>query len=52
MTAGEVLARIRVDKKRVGSKLRFVAIRGVGRCEPIEIAVTELARTLRPVPGA
>jgi len=48
----EVLAGIKVDKKRIGANLRFVAIREVGQCEPVEIAVTELSRILRPVPGA
>ena len=48
----EVLARVKVDKKRIGAKLRFVAVREVGSCEPIEIAVTELSRILRPVPDA
>jgi len=48
----DVLARLRVDKKRVGDTLRFVAIREVGACEPVEIAVTELSRILRPVTSA
>jgi 3-dehydroquinate synthetase len=48
----DVLARVRVDKKRVGARLRFVAIREVGSCEPIEIEVTELGRILRCVPGS
>lgn len=45
----EVLARIKVDKKRIGANLRFVAIREVGACEPVEIAVTELTKILRPL---
>ena len=45
----EVLARIKVDKKRVGANLRFVAIREVGVCEPVEIAVTALSTFLRPL---
>lgn len=48
----EVLARLRVDKKRRGAHLRFVAIREVGSCEPVELEVTELGRILRPDPGA
>ena len=48
----EVLSRVKVDKKRIGANLRFVAIREVGLCEPVEIAVTDLSRILRPVPGA
>jgi shikimate kinase/3-dehydroquinate synthase len=48
----DVLARVRVDKKRLGATLRFIAIREVGSCEPVEIAVTELPRILRRVPGA
>lgn len=47
----DVLARIRVDKKRIGDKVRFIAIREVGACEPVEITVTELRRILRPVPA-
>jgi shikimate kinase/3-dehydroquinate synthase len=45
----DVLDRIRVDKKRIGDKLRFVAVREVGACDPVEISVTELPRILRPV---
>jgi shikimate kinase/3-dehydroquinate synthase len=44
----DVLARVQVDKKRIGANLRFLALRGVGACEPVEIAVTELGRILRP----
>ncbi|HEY1546559.1 MAG TPA: 3-dehydroquinate synthase [Kofleriaceae bacterium] len=44
----EVLDLVRVDKKRVGDKLRFIAIRDVGRCELAEITVAELGRILRP----
>ncbi|MGE0550558.1 MAG: 3-dehydroquinate synthase [Kofleriaceae bacterium] len=44
----DVLARISVDKKRVGDKLRFVAIREVGACESIELPLAELRRILRP----
>jgi shikimate kinase/3-dehydroquinate synthase len=47
-----VLARINVDKKRIGAKLRFVAVREVGQCEPVEIAVTDLSRFLRSASGA
>jgi 3-dehydroquinate synthetase len=43
----DVLGRVGVDKKRTGSKLKFIAIREVGLCEPVEIAVTELSRILR-----
>lgn len=48
----EILTRLQVDKKRIGGNLRFIAIREVGACEPIEIAVTELRRILRPDPVA
>jgi len=48
----DVLSRVRVDKKRVGAHLRFVAVREVGSCEPVEIAVTELGRILRGDPGS
>ena len=48
----DILDRIGVDKKRTGATLRFLMIRGVGACEPVEIAVTELRRILRPVPSA
>jgi 3-dehydroquinate synthetase len=41
-----------VDKKRIGANLRFIAVREVGACEPVEIAVTDLSRILRPVLGA
>jgi 3-dehydroquinate synthetase len=43
-----VLDRIRVDKKRIGDKLRFITVREVGACDPVEITVTELRRILRP----
>jgi 3-dehydroquinate synthase len=46
----DVLDRIKVDKKRIGDKVRFIAIREVGVCDPVEITVTELRRILRPVP--
>ena len=48
----DVLDRIKVDKKRIGDKVRFIAIREVGACDPIEISVTELRRILRPVSAA
>jgi shikimate kinase/3-dehydroquinate synthase len=44
----DVLARIQVDKKRIGAKLTFLVSRGVGACEPVEIDVTEVRRILRP----
>src|SRR5690606_11859142 len=47
----DVLDRIRVDKKRIGDKVRFIAVREVGACDPVEISVTELRRILRPVPA-
>ena len=43
----DVLDRVKVDKKRIGDKVRFIVIREVGTCEPVEIAVTELRRILR-----
>jgi shikimate kinase / 3-dehydroquinate synthase len=45
----DVLERIKVDKKRIGDKVRFIAIREVGMCDPVEINITELRRILRPV---
>ena len=44
----EILARVQVDKKRIGANLKFIVIREVGVCEPIEIAVSELRTILRP----
>ena len=41
------IARIGVDKKRRGSNVRFVAIREVGRCEVVQVAVAELSTILR-----
>jgi shikimate kinase/3-dehydroquinate synthase len=43
----DVLARLQVDKKRIGGNLRFIAVREVGACEPVEVPVTELQRILR-----
>ncbi len=43
----DVLGRVRVDKKRVGNRLKFVAIREVGSCEPIDIAVDDARTFLR-----
>lgn len=48
----EILARVQVDKKRIAGMLKFIAVREVGACEPIEIAVGELGRILRPVATA
>jgi shikimate kinase / 3-dehydroquinate synthase len=48
----DVLARIQVDKKRIGTSLRFLVIRDVGACEPVDIALPELRTILRPDPGA
>ena len=48
----EILARLSVDKKRIGANLSFIAIREVGGCEPTAIAVTELRRILRSGPLA
>ncbi|HEY0251830.1 MAG TPA: bifunctional shikimate kinase/3-dehydroquinate synthase, partial [Kofleriaceae bacterium] len=41
------IARISVDKKRSGSHVRFIAIRAVGACEPVEIGLAELGEILR-----
>ncbi len=46
----DVLARISVDKKRVGAKITFVAIVDVGACVPHPLAVTDVQRILRRVP--
>jgi 3-dehydroquinate synthetase len=43
----DVLARLHVDKKRVGDRVRFIAIREVGACEPVDIPLAELGRILR-----
>jgi 3-dehydroquinate synthetase len=43
---------MKVDKKRIGAKLRFVAVREVGQCEPVEIAVTDVSSFLRSASGA
>jgi len=48
----DAFARLQVDKKRIGSKLRFLLIREVGACEPADIAITELRTILRPDPAA
>ncbi len=48
----DVLARVQVDKKRIGRNLMFLVVREVGRCEPVEIAVTEVRRILRSTPAA
>ena len=45
----DVLSRLQVDKKRIGTNLRFVVAHEVGACEQVEIAVTELRRILRSV---
>ena len=42
-----VIARLAVDKKRVGDHVRFVAVREVGACELIELPLVELGRILR-----
>lgn len=47
----DVLDRLKVDKKRIGAKVRFIAVREVGACDPVEIGVTELRRILRPTPA-
>ena len=46
------LDRVKVDKKRIGDKVRFIAIREVGMCDPVEIDGTELRRILRRLPPA
>jgi shikimate kinase/3-dehydroquinate synthase len=48
----DVLARIGVDKKRIGAKVRFLVIREVGVCEAVEIAITDLTTILRRDPAA
>lgn len=48
----DVVERIKVDKKRLGDHVRFITVREVGCCEPVEIRITELRRILRPVPAA
>jgi 3-dehydroquinate synthetase len=47
----DTIARIKVDKKRIGDKVRFIAVREVGACDPVEITVTELRRILRRDPA-
>jgi shikimate kinase/3-dehydroquinate synthase len=46
----DVLARIAVDKKRVGAKVTFVTIADVGACVPHPLAIAEIQRFLRRVP--
>jgi shikimate kinase/3-dehydroquinate synthase len=48
----DVIARLGVDKKREGDVLKFIVIREVGVCEPVEVHVTELRRILRANPEA
>jgi 3-dehydroquinate synthase len=48
----EILARVQVDKKRIGDNLRYITIREVGACEPTDLAVAELRRILRRQPAA
>lgn len=36
-----------LDKKRVGSKVRFVAIKDIGRCGAVELELADLERFLR-----
>jgi 3-dehydroquinate synthetase len=48
----DVLARVQVDKKRIGGNLRFLVVREVGQCEPIGLAIGELRTILRPVASA
>ena len=48
----DILARVQVDKKRIGANLRFITIREVGACEPTDLAVAELRRILRREPAA
>ena len=47
----DVLARLQVDKKRIGANVRFIVVRDVGACEPVEIAVSEVTRILRRNPA-
>jgi 3-dehydroquinate synthetase len=48
----DILARLEVDKKRIGGNLRFIVIREVGACEPADVPITELRRILRSNPAA
>jgi 3-dehydroquinate synthetase len=43
----DVLARVGVDKKRVGARITFILVREVGACEPRAIDVAELPTILR-----
>jgi len=43
----DILDVLRVDKKRVADTVRFIAVRTVGQCEPVELALTTLRRILR-----
>ncbi len=47
----EVLARIRVDKKKIADSVRFITIREVGSCERTELSIAELGRILRLTPA-
>ncbi len=44
----DVLARVGVDKKRVGDRVRFVACAAPGDCQVVELPTTGLADLLRP----
>lgn len=46
------IARIAVDKKRAGANVRFIAVREVGVCEPIEMSLTQLGEILRAYSSA
>ena len=50
--SADVLARVGVDKKKVGDNVRFVTVREVGMCEHFELSVEELGRILRVTPAA
>jgi shikimate kinase / 3-dehydroquinate synthase len=43
----ETLDLLAVDKKRVGTNIRFIVIREVGACEPVAVPVAEVRRILR-----
>ncbi|MFT3695483.1 MAG: bifunctional shikimate kinase/3-dehydroquinate synthase [Kofleriaceae bacterium] len=46
------IARISVDKKRSGNSVRFIAIREVGACEPVELPLQKLGEILRAYASA
>ncbi|CAN5887933.1 hypothetical protein BH11MYX2_BH11MYX2_06740 [soil metagenome] len=47
----DVLDRVGVDKKRIGTSVKFIVAREVGQCEPLAIDITDVRRILRANPA-